>query len=217
MMKKTFYAASVFAALGLTACGGAEEVETTEAEEVVEVTEETYVLNAEETQLKWVGSWIVPGEDGEMMEVKNHDGTVDVSEGQVTVMGDNITGTFIVDMSTINNADLADEPEEKAKLEGHLKADDFFNVEEYAKVGVMMNGLADGVADFTINVMGTDINVSTPVELKEDGDKKMMHAEFAVDFSALQMPMTMGNPEKPEDGMVNPEISFHLHLVVDKQ
>ena len=66
-----------------------------------------------------------------------HNGTVDVSEGQVVVEGDNVVGgTFTLDMNTIKNLDIEDEGK-RGYLEGHLKgssddnADDFFNVKKY--------------------------------------------------------------------------------------
>jgi polyisoprenoid-binding protein YceI len=65
-----------------------------------------------------------------------HVGTVQVSEGKLTVQGNVVqSGSFVIDMSTITDTDL--EGDRKAKLEAHLKGtaegkeDDFFNVTKY--------------------------------------------------------------------------------------
>ena len=212
-MKKTMYAALIFAAFGMTACGE-QEVEETAVEEVQAPV--SYALNAAESELEWRGSWVVPTDDGGMQEAKDHTGKVAIKSGDVTVDGDNISGTFMVDMNTIEVTDLEEE-DGKGKLEGHLRAEDFFNVGEYANVSVALNGIENGVADLAITVMGITLNEKAPVETKMEGDKMMMHGEFTVDFAALEMPMTQGNPEKPEDGKVNSAIDFHLHVVMDKK
>lgn len=215
-MKKKFYAIFAIAALGMVSCGGSEE--NVEQEVKAAPAEKEYTLLTEESSLSWKGGWIVPGEDGEMMEVKNHNGTVRFAEGSVTTNADGVTGVFVIDMSTISSDDLADEPEEKEKLEGHLMADDFFKVEDFPNVAVSLNSITNGVADVTINVIGVEINKQFAVDMSEEGSKRHMHAEFSVDFSALGMPMTMANPEKPEEGNVNPEVDFHLHLTaVEKE
>lgn len=217
------YAALIFAAFGMTACDGQEEKkESDDTSKEQEVKEMNYVLNAESSSLEWRGAWIAPGEDGEMMEAKHHTGTVQISDGEVTVKGDDVSGTFTIDMSTIENTDLEEE-DGKGNLESHLKGqsedkeDHFFRVSEFPTAEVTLNSLKDGVADLTINVLGIDVNEKVNVETTMEGDKMMMHGEFDVDFAALSMPMTTPNPEKPEDGHVNPKIGFILHVDMDKK
>ncbi len=58
----------------------------------------------------------------------SHTGTVDLREGSLLFNGDKLTGgEFVVDMTSLIATDL--EGEYKGKLEGHLKSDDFFGVE----------------------------------------------------------------------------------------
>lgn len=210
------YGALVFAAFGMTACGEQEAEEKNEETKEKKAEKVEYVLDKDATELGWVGSWVVPGEDGKMEEAKNHTGNVTISEGKMTVKGDDVKGSFTVDMSSIVVTDLEEE-EGKGKLEGHLQSEDFFKVEDYAKVTVALNSLKDGVADITINVIGIEVNDKVEVETSMEGDKMMMHGEFAIDFAALSMPMTSPDPEKPEEGNVNPEIKFHLHAVLNKK
>ncbi len=60
----------------------------------------------------------------------SHQGTINLKEGELTFKNDKLVGgNFTIDMSSIVNTDM--EGEYKAKLEGHLKSDDFFGVEKF--------------------------------------------------------------------------------------
>jgi polyisoprenoid-binding protein YceI len=60
----------------------------------------------------------------------SHTGTVTLTEGYLEMEGDQLVGgKFVVDMTSINVTDL--EGKSKAKLEGHLKSDDFFDVDNH--------------------------------------------------------------------------------------
>ncbi len=59
----------------------------------------------------------------------SHQGTIVLKAGHLTFDDDKLVGgEFIIDMTTITNTDM--EGEYKGKLEGHLKSDDFFGVEQ---------------------------------------------------------------------------------------
>lgn len=215
-MKKTIYAAFVFAALGLTACNSGEETieETTEnKEEKVETVE--YSLVASESKIDWKGTWVAPGEDGEMQEMKNHTGYVELSDGSLTKTGEEVSGSFIIDMTTITNEDLGEE-DGKGKLEGHLKSEDFFNVSEYAKATVTLKSIEDGKANIAINVLGMEMEEVIPVMTKMEGDKMMMTGDFAIDFADLGFKMFTPNPEKPEEGSISSKLDFSLDVVMKK-
>lgn len=226
-MKKTMYAAFVFAALGLTACKGENTDSESDKSDNKEMSEEkdmatTYQLVTEESKLGWKGSWIKPtGEDGEMEEDKFHTGTVQFTDGSMTKEGDDIMGSFTIDMTTIENTDL--DGKQKEGLEMHLKGkreDDkgsFFNVEEYSKVNVAVNSIKDGKADITIDVLGTKIDETVPVETKVEGDKMMLNGKFEVDFAVLDFKMFSPNPEKPEEGHIDPNIEFNLKTTLKKK
>lgn len=228
-MKKMIYGAFVFAALGLTACNSGEETkeENTENKENKEEKAETvkYTLNAEKSELGWRGSWIAPGEDGEMQEMKSHEGTVQITEGKVKVKGDDISGSFKVDMTTITDEDLSKE-DGKESLENHLKGtmeekedknEDFFQTQEYSTVDVKVKSIEGGEANLVLNIMGTDIEQTVPVMTKTKGDQMMIEGEFTIDLSSLELKGMQPNPEKPEEGNVNPKVDFTLNAVLDKK
>lgn len=60
-----------------------------------------------------------------------HDGTIALKNGSLIFQNDVLTGgQFEIDMTTIRNTDMAGGGG-AAKLEGHLKSPDFFNVEQF--------------------------------------------------------------------------------------
>lgn len=60
-----------------------------------------------------------------------HHGYISISEGSITMDGDEITGgKFSIDMNSIVNLDVEDE-EKNAMLVGHLKSADFFETENF--------------------------------------------------------------------------------------
>jgi len=57
----------------------------------------------------------------------SHEGTIALQSGILTFETDKLVGgEFVIDMTTITNTDL--DGDNKGKLEGHLKSDDFFGV-----------------------------------------------------------------------------------------
>lgn len=80
-------------------------------------------LDPAASQITWEGS--------KKLVKSSHNGTVKLKSGEVVMAGDMLTGgTFEIDMTSIDNQDLASSPKDKAKLEGHLKNDDFFAVDK---------------------------------------------------------------------------------------
>lgn len=78
-------------------------------------------VNVSESKITWKG-YKVTG---------SHEGTIDLKSGHLVMDGNKLTGgEFVVDMTSITNLDMAS-GEGKEKLEGHLKSDDFFGVENH--------------------------------------------------------------------------------------
>lgn len=99
-----------------------------------------YTVDPSATVIKWYGERIVGSK---------HTGTIDLKEGWLTTDGKSITGgEFVVDMKSIKNEDVKDAGS-RAKLEGHLKSDDFFGVEKFPFSRLVLTGgsqFADGKA-----------------------------------------------------------------------
>lgn len=79
-------------------------------------------INAAKSKISWVGEKVTG----------KHEGTINVKDGVLTFKGDKLTGGNVtVDMTSIQATDLK-AGEGKEKLEGHLKADDFFGTDKFA-------------------------------------------------------------------------------------
>jgi len=77
-------------------------------------------INVEKSIVTWKG-YKVTG---------SHKGQINIKEGSLLFNDGKLSGgQFTMDMSSIQNTDM--EGEYKAKLEGHLKSDDFFGVSNY--------------------------------------------------------------------------------------
>jgi len=77
-------------------------------------------VNVEKSIVKWVG-YKLTGQ---------HEGTITIKEGELTFENETLkAGTFVMDMNSISTTDL--EGGSKNRLDGHLKNEDFFDVEKY--------------------------------------------------------------------------------------
>ena len=116
--------AILFLALAIVSCKKAKnETEAKAAEEVTEVAAAAkYTADVEASTITWKG--FKPG--------KSHDGAIKISEGALSIEeGKLVGGNFIIDMNSITNRDIEKE-EMNAKLIGHLKSADFFDVEKHS-------------------------------------------------------------------------------------
>lgn len=209
-MKKVFYGVLAFAALTLTACGGAESTEDT-ATETQEVVAAEYALNQENSKLEWAGTWIGGQNDG-----NTHNGVIKIADGVMKQDGDKFNGHFTVDMSSIDVQDI-DEASGKPKLEGHLASEDFFNISQYAVTDVKVMEYIDGNAKIMMVVGGVEMERTVPVTISTDDSKMTIKGDFTVDFTDANMPGMQVKADKPEEGAVSPIIEFKLHAELMKK
>tara|TARA_B100001093_G_C26615456_1_gene922122 strand:- start:161 stop:742 length:582 start_codon:yes stop_codon:yes gene_type:complete len=77
-------------------------------------------VNVEKSIIKWVG-YKLTGQ---------HEGTITIKEGELNFENESLkAGAFVMDMNSISTTDL--EGGSKNRLDGHLKNEDFFDVEKY--------------------------------------------------------------------------------------
>jgi len=78
----------------------------------------SYKVDAEKSKITWVGKKVTG----------QHNGTIQLAEGAFTMKGKKIaSGSFAIDMTTLKDNDA------NARLETHLKSDDFFSTEKFPK------------------------------------------------------------------------------------
>lgn len=98
----------------------------------------TYKVDLEKSTLTWAAKKVTGG----------HNGTVDLQSGSLQFEGKKLNGgNFVINMATIKDADKS------AKLEGHLKADDFFGVDKFATSTFVIKKVTSGTGN-QVNVTG---------------------------------------------------------------
>lgn len=122
-------------------------------------TAQTKKVDASKSKVEWIGKKVTG----------QHNGTINLKDGALVFKKKKLKGgTFTVDMTSINTTDLTGEY--KGKLDGHLKADDFFGTDKYPtsklvfkKIADKGNGVYSVTADLTIkdvtNPIKFDVNV----------------------------------------------------------
>ncbi len=156
-----FFTIASLAVFAVSCNNTGEAVEAGEAEEVAtpEETSATYAVSTEGDEIHWVGF--------KTYSDRVHNGTIQVSEGEfITENGEIVGGTFIIDMNSIYNEDVPEEGDyNKAKLHGHLKSADFFDVENHP------------TATFTITDMAPAENAENGATHMVSGNLKMRGVE----------------------------------------
>lgn len=98
----------------------------------------TYKVDVERSTLTWVGKKLTG----------SHNGTIDLQSGSLLFDGKKLSGgNFAINMTTIKDADKS------ARLEGHLKADDFFGTDKFATSTFVIKKVITGAAN-QVNVTG---------------------------------------------------------------
>ena len=125
-------------------------------------TAQTKKVNAEKSTITWVAKKVT----GE------HTGTVNLKEGNLIFKAGKVAGgNFTVDMTSLTTTDLSGDW--KAKLDGHLKSEDFFGTEKnptstlvFKKIATKPNGVYTVTGDLTIK------GITNPVtfDLAVNGD-----------------------------------------------
>ena len=130
-------------------------------------------IDTQKSTINWVGKKVTG----------QHSGTINFTEGTIVLNGKSIRGgSFTVDMTSINTTDL-EAGKGKEKLDGHLKADDFFGVEKYntAKLEIkLISDNGDGTFNVTDNLTIKDQTNPVNFVLKSTG-KNSASASLKVD------------------------------------
>ncbi|WKN30066.1 YceI family protein [Porifericola rhodea] len=137
----------------------------------------SYEVDAKDSKLIWTGRKVT----GE------HTGTIQIKDGNLEVDNNKLVGgQFFIDMTTIETTDL--EGEYKTKLDGHLKSDDFFGIEQYptakfviTKAKVKKGNQYNITGDLTIK--GITEEVSFPATVKVSDSEVVADATIVVDRS----------------------------------
>lgn len=146
---------------------------------------------------------------------KEHYGTVDYS-GMLKVDGNKLVGGELVfDMKTIISNDL--EGEYKQKLEGHLKAPDFFNVDSFPTAKLLIKGYSNGTLNGDLTIKSTTKAISFPAEVKVSENVIEGSAKFSIDRTEFGIVYGSGSFfDLAKDKIISDKIEFDVKVVANK-
>ncbi|MBT5858573.1 MAG: YceI family protein [Flavobacteriales bacterium] len=120
--------------------------------------------NTKASSLKWTGSKVT----------SSHEGTIKLKSGELTInKGKLVGGEFIIDMTSIETTDM--EAVDNAKLDKHLKANDFFGVEKHptslikiTEVTYVSESKYKVIADLTIKNITHSVSFDAEVKINNN-------------------------------------------------
>ena len=175
-MKKVLIALVALSTI-LVSCNG-EKKEKVVVKEEVKVEKVAIVNNVDLTtsMMTWKGT----------KPTGAHNGTVALKSGGLVVENGVLKeGEFVIDMNTIKNLDMAGS-EGAGKIEGHLKAPDFFDIAVYPTSTFVITSVLEVEANLAVtgNLTIKDVTKSITIPAKistEDGVTTFTSALFNID------------------------------------
>jgi len=169
---------------------------------------DTYKVDASKSSITWVGKKLTG----------SHNGTIDLQSGALSFNGKKLAGgNFVIDMTTIKDADKS------ANLEKHLKADDFFGTDKFASSTFTIKKVAGNgntvnvTGDLTIKGITNSITFPATLVWNADGsvtasaDKVSVdRTKFGIKYKSKSIFPDVG------DKMINDEFELAIKLVAKK-
>ncbi len=168
----------------------------------------TYTVDAAKSTITWIGKKVTG----------SHNGTIALQSGSLAVNGKSVTGgTFTIDMNSIKDADGS------AKLEGHLKADDFFGVAKFPTSTFVITKVAGSGANVTVSgnltIKGITKPLSFPatVTVNADGTVSALAGKIVVDRTKYDIKYgSKSFFDSIGDKAINDEFELAVKLVAKK-
>jgi len=148
----------------------------------------TMDLNPEKSKVEWIGKKVT----GE------HNGTVVLKSGKLMMMAEKIVGgEFVMDMGSITNTDIKSD-DYRAKLEKHLKSDDFFGVQKFPESKLVIKGskkLKDGklLVKGEISIKGITKPLEFEVDSHQHGNSYHMSGLIVIDRTQFDIKYGSGS------------------------
>lgn len=213
--KRTLIGSGIFVALLLFfyACKTRTEAINSESTPAAALdgTGDVYLVDTLTSVIEWIGA--TPGN-------YQHNGTIRLSAGQFTVSNNQLTsGNFKININSITNLDQTGK--DKTNLEGHLKNEDFFEVEKFPFGSFEITGIRSDstgekiVGNLTLKEKTNSIEIPAKVKI----DEKYVVAEtptFTIDRTKWGIVYNSGIIGTIKDDLINDEISLKLKIVASK-
>lgn len=214
---------AVTSMIALGSCGnrgGDRTSEMIEKLEMGEIPEEVdiYSVNVRQSTVGWVGKKITGS---------GHNGTIEIKSGELYAYeGDLLGGNLVIDMTGITVLDIED-PENNARLKGHLESDDFFSVATYPESSleivsfIPIEGAAAGSANYRVTgnltIKGTTHGITFDSLINHTDDNILATASFDFDRSKYDVRFGSGSFfDDLGDNLILDEINLEVNLVATK-
>ena len=188
----------------LASCNTNPNQASTQQAQGVATADNIYNIETAQSQITWTGREV---------STSYHYGTLDFVSGNFEISnGEIVNGEFIVDMTSINNQDM--EGDSKARLEGHLKSDDFFSVESYPTAAISINS-SELISDGKWNV-SADLSIkgfTHPVNFEMISSEDGWSANLVFDRSKYDVRFRSGSFfENLGDKLIYDDIELSINL-----
>ena len=188
----------------LASCNTNPNQASTKQAQGVATADNIYNIETAQSKITWTGREV---------STSYHYGTLDFVSGNFEISnGAIVNGEFIVDMTSINNQDM--EGDSKARLEGHLKSDDFFSVESYPTSSISINS-SELISDGKWNV-SADLSIkgfTHPVNFEMISSEDGWSANLVFDRSKYDVRFRSGSFfENLGDKLIYDDIELSINL-----
>lgn len=188
----------------LASCNTNPNQASTQQAQGIATADNIYNIETTQSQITWTGREV---------STSSHYGTLDFVSGNFEISnGAIVNGEFIVDMTSINNQDM--EGDSKARLEGHLKSDDFFSVESYPTAMILINS-SELISDGKWNV-SADLSIkgfTHPVNFEMISSEDGWSANLVFDRSKYDVRFRSGSFfENLGDKLIYDDIELSVNL-----
>jgi polyisoprenoid-binding protein YceI len=173
----------------------------------------TYQFDKSASTITWSG--------GKQFTDSVHTGKIALKEGEVEMPAKGAPkGKIVIDMTSISNDDVQDATY-KAKLEGHLKSEDFFKVDQYKEAVLVIKDMKQDAKEKTkydvkadLTIRGKTQPVSFPVSVVEKDGKVEVTGKLNIDRT--QYGVAYASPESFSITDVSKVVESKIKDVKDK-
>ena len=176
-----------------------------------------YEVNPDQSIIYWIGK----------TAMTSHNGSIKIKTGhlEIDTYGQIKSGTFNIDMQSINNLDIAD-VKDKKDLTDHLKAADFFAVDSFPEADFIITKvqhISDSVGnhlitgDLTIRGKVNEINIKANV-ISSGNTVMVTVPEFTIDRTLWNINYNSSKIlDLIKDKLINDEVSISMKILAARK
>jgi len=173
----------------------------------------TYKADIKNSKINWKG----------FKPTGSHFGSINISNGSFIINDDKIVGgEFTIDMNSIVDLDMEADNKYNAKLVGHLKSADFFDVEKFpnGKFQITKTESKDGktliYGDLTLKDKTNPVSFLAEVKINENG-LTLNSETFKIDRSKFNIQYgSKSFFDDLKDKFINDEMEISIEIVANK-